>query len=185
VEAATALAHGAVGAGQAVLFASVVLASGDPARVPAAAVPLLVGVPMAELILVWHQRRVAATRAALTDRGLYRRRLARVCAATLAVLAVPVGLGAALAGLHTGRLAAAVLLASVFALCLVLVAHQRLGLAALLVWWPAALIWLLYRNLPGAGHELVDTLVAVVLFAVCLPALGVVALVLRDRWSYR
>jgi hypothetical protein len=29
-----------------------------------------------------------------------------------------------------------------------------------------------------------DALVAGVLFAVCVPALGVVLLVLRDRWSY-
>jgi hypothetical protein len=184
-EAAIALAHGAVGAGQAVLFASVVLAGGDPARVPVAAVPLLIGVPLAELVLVWHQRRVAATRAELTDRWLYRKRLTRVALATLAVLAGPVAVGAGLTAAGTGRLAAAVLLTAVFALCLVLVAHRRLGLAALLVWWPALLIGVLYRVLPGAGTELVDTLVAVVLFAVCVPALGVVAMVLRDRWSYR
>jgi hypothetical protein len=184
-EVPRALAHGVVGAGQAVLFASVVLAGGDPARVPAAAVPLLIGVPLAELILVWHQRRVAATRATLTDRALYRQRLTRVCAETVAVLAGPVLIGAALTAGGTGRLAAAVLLTSVYALCLVLVAHRRLGLAALLVWWPAALIGVLYRMLPAAGPDLVDTLVAVVLFAVGVPALGVVAMVLKDRWSYR
>jgi uncharacterized membrane protein len=78
-----------------------------------------------------------------------------------------------------------VLLTSVYALCLVLVAQRRLGLAALLVWWPGALIAVLYRTLPGAGPDLVDTLVAVVLFAVCVPALGVVAMVLKERWSYR
>jgi hypothetical protein len=184
-EAGAALAHGAVGAGQAVLFASVVLADADPARVPVAAVPLLVGVPVAELVLAWHQRRVAATRAALTDRWQYSHRLTRVSAATVGALAVPVLGGAALAAAGTGRLAAAVLLTSVYALCLVLVAHRRLGLAALLVWWPAVLTAVLYRSLPTASPLLVDTLVAVVLFAVGVPALGVVAMVLKDRWSYR
>jgi hypothetical protein len=47
------------------------------------------------------------------------------------------------------------------------------------------LIGVLYRARPGATTSLVDTLVAVVLFAVCVPALGVVAMVLKDRWSYR
>jgi hypothetical protein len=134
---------------------------------------------------VWHQKRVAATRAALTDRWQYPRRLTRVSLATLAVLAVPVAIGAALTTVDAGRLAAVVLLTAVNALCLVLVAHRRLGLAALLVWWPAVLIGVLYRALPGTGTGPIDTLVAVVLFAVCLPALGVVAMVLKDRWSYR
>jgi hypothetical protein len=184
-EAATAVANGAVGAGQAVLFASVVLAGDGMVRAPAAAIPLLVGVPLAELVLVWHQRRVAATRAALTDRWQYPRRLTRVSLATLAVLAVPVVVGAVMTAFGAGRLAAAVLLTAVNALCLVLVAHRRLGLAALLVWWPSVLTCVLYRALPEATTALIDTLVAVVLFAVCLPALGVVAMVLKDRWSYR
>lgn len=184
-EAARALANGAVGAGQAVLFASVVLAGGDLLREPVAMIPLLVGVPLAELVLVWHQRRVAVTRAALTDRWQYPRRLTRVSLATLGVLAVPVAAGAVLTASESGRLAAVVLLAAVNGLCLVLVAHRRLGLAALLVWWPAVLIGVLYRALPGATTQLVDMLVAVVLFAVCVPALGVVAMVLKDRWSYR
>jgi hypothetical protein len=181
-EAASALANGTVGAGQAVLFASVVLTGGGALI---AAVPLLIGVPLAELVLVWHQRRVAATRAALTDRWQYPRRLTRVSLATLAVLAVPVVTGALLTAAEAGRLAAVVLLAAVNGFCLVLVAHRRLGLAALLVWWPAVLIGVLYRALPGATTGLVDTMVAVVLFAVCVPALGVVAMVLKDRWSYR
>ena len=184
-EAAAALAYGAVGAGQAVLFASVVLAGDDLMRMPVAAVPLLIGVPLAELVLVWHQRRVAATRAALTDRWQYPRRLTRVSLVTLGVLALPVAAGAVLTASESGRLAAVVLLAAVNGLCLVLVAHRRLGLAALLVWWPAVLIGVLYRALPGATTRLVDMLVAVVLFAVCVPALGVVAMVLKDRWSYR
>ncbi|GIJ59474.1 hypothetical protein Vau01_069900 [Virgisporangium aurantiacum] len=184
-EAARALANGAVGAGQAVLFASVVLAGGDLLREPVAVIPLLVGVPLAELVLVWHQRRVAVTRAALTDRWQYPRRLTRVSLATLGVLAVPVAAGALLTASESGRLAAVVLLAAVNGLCLVLVAHRRLGLAALLVWWPAVLIGVLYRALPGATTQLIDMLVAVVLFAVCVPALGVVAMVLKDRWSYR
>jgi len=108
-----------------------------------------------------------------------------VSLATLAVLAVPVAAGALLTAAEAGRLASVVLLAAVNGLCLVLVAHRRLGLAALLVWWPAVLIGVLYRALPDATTDLADTLVAVVLFAVCAPALGVVAMVLKDRWSYR
>src|SRR5207245_8992375 len=73
-----ALMHGAVGAGQAVLFAAVVLAGADPSRLPVAAVPLLAGVPVAELTLVWHQRRVAAVRAQMSDRTAYQRRLSAV-----------------------------------------------------------------------------------------------------------
>ena len=128
---------------------------------------------------------VAVTRASLTDRWQYPRRLTRVSLATLGVLAVPVAAGAVLTASESGRLAAVVLLAAVNGLCLVLVAHRRLGLAGLLVWWPAVLIGVLYRALPGATTRLVDLLVAVVLFAVCVPALGVVAMVLKDRWSYR
>jgi hypothetical protein len=184
-DASRALGHGAIGAGQAVLFASVVLAGGDPARLSAAAVPLLIGVAAAELALVWHQRRISATRAALTDRAMYRDRLTRICATTVAVLAGPVLAGAALAAAGAGQLAAVVLLTSVYALCLVLVAQQRVGLAALLVWWPGALIAVLHRALPAAGPDLLDTLVAVVLVAVCVPAVGVVAMVLKDRWRYR
>jgi hypothetical protein len=180
-----ALMHGAVGAGQAVLFAAVVLAGSDPSRLPVAAVPLLAGVPVAELTLVWHQRRVAAVRAQTCDRVVYQRRLSSVSVATVSVLAAPVGLGAGLTMAGTGRLAAAVLLAAGYALCLVLVAHRRLGLAAMLVWWPALLVGVLYRWLPTLGAGVVGTLVAVVLFAICVPALAVVAMVLRDRWSYQ
>jgi hypothetical protein len=180
-----ALVHGAVGAGQAVLFAAVLLVGSEPSRLPIAAVPLLAGVPVAELTLVWHQRRVAAVRAKLCDRVAYQRRLNSVSLGTLAVLSMPVALGAACTVSGAGRLGASMLLTAGYALCLVLVAHRRLGLAALLVWWPALLIGVLYRCLPAIGPGLVETLVATVLFAVCLPALVVVAMVLRDRWSYR
>jgi hypothetical protein len=120
------------------------------------------------------------------------------------VLALPVLAGAALCvpvlagnGLLAGRfdalpgqprIATAVLLTGVFALCLVLVTHRRLVTAAILVWWPATLITLTARMLPEYAHlppTFTNWVTGLTLFAVCLPALVVVALVIRDPWSYR
>ena len=199
-----ALGYGAVGAGQGVLFVLVVLVGAHSAKLPLDAVPLLVGVPMTELLLLWHQRRVADGRATLHDRAAFEQHLVRVSRGTVAMLCLPVAIGASLCApvmagraLVSGhleglpgqsRLATAVLLTAVFALCLVLVTHRRLGTAAILVWWPAALIGLTARALPGWVHLPVNVahwVAGLTLFAVCLPALVVVALVIRDPWSYR
>jgi hypothetical protein len=201
---AAAVGYGAVGTGQAILFVLVVLTGSGSGLVPIDAVPLLVGVPLTELLLVWHQRRVADGRARLDDRAAFGRHLKRVSRGTVVVLALPVLAGAALCvpvlagnGLFAGRLdalpgqpriATAVLLTGVFALCLVLVTHRRLVTAAILVWWPAALIALTGRMLPQYAHlplTFTNWVTGLTLFAVCLPALVVVALVIRDPWSYR
>jgi hypothetical protein len=189
------IGYGLVGAGQAVLFVLVVLLGVGLTPAPIDVVPLLVGVPLIELLLVWHQRRVADGRATLDERAAFGRHLARVSRGTMLALCAPVFLGAAmcaplLAGAGHGEplLATSVLLTSVYALCLVLVTHRRLGTAAVLVWWPAALIAITARALPGWAHlpvAFTHWVTGLTLFAVCLPALVVVALVIRDPWSYR
>lgn len=199
-----ALGYGAVGAGQAVLFVFVVLNGSGPELVPMDAVPLLAGIPLIELLLLWHQRRVADGRARLDDRTAFSKHLKRVSHGTVLALCLPVFAGAALCApvlagpaLLEGRLdalpgqprlATAVLLTGVYALCLVLVTHRRLITAAILVWWPAALIAITAKTLPGYVHlplTFTNWVTGLTLFAVCLPALVVVALVIRDPWSYR
>jgi hypothetical protein len=200
----SAVGYGAVGAGQAVLFVLVVLTSPNPGLIPVDAVPLLVGVPLIELVLLWHQRRVADGRATLDDRAAFSRHLRRVSRGTVAALCLPVFAGAALClpvlaghALFAGRLdglpgqprvATSVLLTAVYALCLVLVTHRRIITAAILVWWPAALVAVTAHTLPGWVHlppTFTNWVIGLTLFAVCLPALVVVALVIRDPWSYR
>jgi hypothetical protein len=178
-----AFGYGTVGTGQAVLFVLVVLAGASASRLPLDATPLLVGVPLIELLLLWHQRRVADGRATLDDRAAFKRHLVRAGRGTVAALCVPVAVGAALTS--QPRLATAVLLTAVYALCLVLVTHRRLGTAAILVWWPAALIALTARSLPHLPTIVTHWVTGLTLFAACLPALVVVALVIRDPWSYR
>ena len=130
-----ALRHGLVGAGQALLFVVVVLAPGGRLTL---AVPLLVGVPLTELLLVWHQRRVADGRARLADRAAFTDRLVRAAAGSAVALALPLAGGLALLGWP--RLAGTVLLAGLYAICLVLVAHRRPLSAAGLMWWPALVL---------------------------------------------
>ncbi|WP_327006502.1 hypothetical protein OHA72_04025 [Dactylosporangium sp. NBC_01737] len=191
-----ALLYGLVGTGQAALLGAVALDGIAPHRVPVAAVPLLVGVPLIELTLVWHQRRVAYARAVLADRAAFDRRLARISKGTVAVLCVPVGLGAAIAGaVWVGvsgpggqSLAAAILLTGVYALCLVLAAHGRAGTAALVVWWPTLLVAGVGHWAPALVHvapTFTETLAVATLLGAGLPGLAVAALVLRDPESYR
>jgi hypothetical protein len=191
-----AFLYGAVGTGQAALLTIVALDGIATTRVPPEAIPLLVGVPLIELTLVWHQRRIAAARAALDDRAAFDRRLAQVSAGTVAVLAFPVLAGAALAvaawaGAHPPggqALAASVLLTAIYALCLVLAAHRRAGTAATLVWWPALLVAGLSSGasaLVQVAPRFTETLAAVTLLGASLPGLVLAALVLRDPESYR
>jgi hypothetical protein len=163
-----AFRHGLVGAGQAVLFVVVALGPGDTF---ATAVPLLVGVPLMELMLVWHQRRVADGRACLADRAAFRQHLSQVAKGSGLALGLPLLGGAALAG--RSPLAGTVLLAGLFALCLVLVAHRRPLSAALVVWWPAVLC---------AAHP--ASAVATLLCAYP-PALALAVMAMRDPASYR
>jgi hypothetical protein len=182
------LSHGCVGTGQAVLFVLVVLAGSTATRLPIEALPLLAGVPMTELALLWHQRRVAGGRDALDDRAAFRRHLRAASWGTLAVLAVPTVAGAYLATAGTSRLASTVELTAAYALCLVLVAHRRIGTAAILMWWPAALIAVADTYLgryAQVSQAFLGRVGAAILLAVCLPALGMAAVAMRDPWSYR
>ncbi|GAA1560037.1 hypothetical protein GCM10009827_096450 [Dactylosporangium maewongense] len=191
-----ALLYGLVGTGQAALLRAVALDGIAPHRVPVQAVPLLVGVPLIELTLVWHQRRIAYARAVLADRAAFDRRLARISKSTVGVLSVPVALGAAIAGaVWVGisgpggqALAAAILLTGVYALCLVLAAHGRAGTAALVVWWPTLLVAGVGHWAPALVHvapTFTETLAVATLLGAGLPGLAVAALVLRDPESYR
>jgi hypothetical protein len=163
-----ALRQGLVGAGQALLFAVVVL---RPGSTIGAAGPLLVGVPLTELMLVWHQRRVADGRESLVDRAAFRRHLARVSGGSGLALGLPLVLGLSLLGRPAW--ATPVLLAGLYALCLVLVAHRRMAGALVLMWWPVPLVWLA----PGGA--------AVTLLCAYPPALALAVLAMRDPWSYR
>jgi hypothetical protein len=191
-----ALLHGCVGTGQAALLVGVALDGVTSTHVAPEAVPLVVGVPLIELCLVWHQRRVQAARARLADRLVFERRLAAVSAGTVAVLALPILGGGAIAGaVWTGGrppggqpLAIAVLLTGVYALCLVLAAHRRAGTAATMVWWPALLVLVVGGAAPNVVRvvpHFADTLAAATLLGAGLPGLVVAALVLRDPESYR
>ncbi|GAA2377382.1 hypothetical protein [Dactylosporangium salmoneum] len=187
--------YGLVGTGQAALLRTVALDGIAPHRVPVEALPLLFGVPLIELTLVWHRHRIAAARADLADRFAFDRRLARISAATVAVLGVPVFAGAAIAGavwfglLRGGQsFAAAVLLTGVYALCLVLAAHGRAGTAAIVVWWPTLLVAGVGHWAPALVHvapAFAETLAVATLLGAGLPGLAVAALVLRDPESYR
>jgi hypothetical protein len=191
-----ALLFGCVGTGQATLLVSVALDGVAPSHVAPGTVPLLIGVPLIELCLVWHQRRVGAARARLADRAVFERRLRAVSTGTVAVLAVPVVAGGVCAvavwlGGHPpgGQpLAIAILLTGVYALCLVLAAHRRAGTAATLVWWPALLVLVVGAAAPAVGRvapHFADTLAAATLLGAGLPGLAVAVLVLRDPESYR
>jgi hypothetical protein len=170
-----ALEHGVIGGGQAVLCYAIVLA-GAAGQVPLAAVPVMVAVPLIELTLLWHQHRITIALSVIEDPMVFRYRAARVGAGTLAVLALPVVAGPAVAGLAPPRLVAAVLLAGVFALTLVLVAHRRPGPAMALVGVPAALV-----ALPPAP---MSTAIAV-LIAANLVGLPLAYRAMCDPASYR
>jgi hypothetical protein len=168
--------HAVIGAGQAVLCYVIVLA-GSAGQVPLAAVPVIVAVPLIELTLLWHQHRITIALSVLDDPVVFRHRAARVSAGSLAVLAVPAVAGPALAGVAPPRLVAAVLLAGVFALTLVLVAHRRPGPAMALVGVPTALV-----TLPAAAP--MSTAIVVLLVANMI-GLPVAYQAMCDPASYR
>jgi hypothetical protein len=191
-----AVIFGMVGCGQAVLLILVAFRGSSSFSLPPELIPLLIGVPLTELALVWHQRRVAAARAVLENRAAFDRRLNQLSAGTVAMLAVPVVVGAAIAGaawlganpVGGQSVAAAVLLTAVFALCLVLAAHRRPATAAILVWWPAFLIVGGSSWAPALVHvapSFTETLAAATMLGASLPGLVVAAFVLRDPESYR
>jgi hypothetical protein len=191
-----AVIFGTVGCGQAVLLILVAFKGSTTFGVPPELIPLVIGVPLTELALVWHQRRVAASRAVLENRAAFDRRLSRLSAGTVAMLSIPVVIGAVIAGAAWlganppggQSIASAVLLTAVFALCLVLAAHRRPATAAILVWWPALLIGGVSSWAPALVHvapSFTETLAAATMLGASLPGLAVAAFVLRDPESYR
>jgi hypothetical protein len=191
-----AVIFGMVGCGQAVLLILVAFKGSASFGLSPVLVPLLIGVPLTELALVWHQRRVAAARAVLENRAAFDKRLNRLSAGTVAMLAIPVAVGAGVAGAAWlgadppggQSVGAAVLLTAVFALCLVLAAHRRPATAAILVWWPAFLIGGVSSWAPALVHvapSFTETLAAATMLGASLPGLVVAAFVLRDPESYR
>ncbi|WP_186316180.1 hypothetical protein [Catellatospora sichuanensis] len=189
---AVAARHGTVGAGQALLFILVALQQTGTIAPAATSAPLLVGIPLTELMLLRHQRRVADGRVRLTDRTAFRRHLARTGTTTGLALAVP-PLAAAALLLSTPTpdgwaVTASTLLAGINAICLVLVAHRRPASALALIWLSAALIALsitalriLLPNAPDAA----TASSAVILLCLYPPALAEAVRALKDPWSYR
>lgn len=187
-----AAGHGVVGTGQAVLFVLVVLQQAGTVAPAMTSAPLLVGVPMTELLLLRHQRRVADSRARLADRAHFRRHLARAGHATGLALAVPLLAGGLL--VVTGptplgwAVAASTLLAGINALCLVLVAHQRPAIAAGLVWTSAVLIAVTASALPSMLPAMpVAVTIFGALIMLCLYPFALIEAVsaMKSPWSYR
>jgi hypothetical protein len=187
-----AASHGIVGAGQAVLFILVVLVPAGTVAPVAASAPLLLGIPLAELMLLQHQRRVADCRARAADRAVFQRNLKKVSWLTALPLGLPLLVALALIGYATGAdewaLATSTLLMGINAICLVLVAHRRPFTAILLVWPCAALIAMgalaaavLLPELTGAATRAA----AVVMLCLYLPAMAEAVSAIRNPWSYR
>lgn len=189
---AIAVRHGTVGAGQAALFILVVLQLAGTVAPAASSAPLLLGIPLTELMLLRHQRRVADGRVRLTDRTAFRRHLARLGTTTGLALAVPLVAAAALMltrpGPHGWAVTASTLLAGINAICLVLVAHRRPAVAVGMIWLAVVLIALsiaaLRIMLPGAP-DAAAAVSAVILLCLYPPALAEAVRALKDPWSYR
>ncbi|GAA1371219.1 hypothetical protein [Catellatospora chokoriensis] len=189
---ATAAGHGLVGTGQAVLFILVVLHHAGTVAPAMPSAPLLLAMPLTELMLLWHQRRVAEGRARLADRAPFLRHLRRVGSGTGLALALPLlagGTAATLASSPDGwAMTASTLLAGINAICLVLVAHRRPVSAAALVWSAGALVAVVAMVVPAL---LTTAPVAITkgssLILLCLypPALLAAINAMKDPWSYR
>ncbi|MBB5872884.1 hypothetical protein F4553_006318 [Allocatelliglobosispora scoriae] len=189
---ATAAGHGVVGAGQAVLFVLVVLQLAGTVAPAATSAPLLVGVPLTELMLLWHQRRVADGRARLADRAAFRRHVRRVGNGTGLALALPLVIGASVALVAASpdawAVASSTLLAGINALCLVLVAHRRPMSATALVWFAGALIGFSTLAIPVLLSTMPVALTkgcALILLCLYPPALLEAVSAMKDPWSYR
>ncbi len=193
-----AVRHGMVGAGQGALFVVVVLHRISTMSVPVSALLLLAGVPLAELTVLWHQWRVAEGRRLLANRDAFAWHLRNIGMGTTLCLALPLIVTAwpgamVVLGRWPGSagVCESVLLAGFNALCLVFVAHRRPLTAAVLVWWPVALLTAtlcaphgLMPALPP-GHVLADRLTTATLLCAYPPALTLAAMALRDPWSYQ
>jgi hypothetical protein len=189
---ATAAGHGAVGAGQAALFILVVLQQAGTVVPAATSAPLLVGVPLTELVLLWHQRRVAYGRVRLTDRTAFRRHLRSVGRTTGLALAAPLVVGTVLAltvATPAGwAVTACTLLTGVNAICLILVAHRRSAGAIALVWLGALLIvisGLALSILQPAATGTMSQCCSLILILLYPPALLAALRAMKDPGSYR
>ncbi|SNT65264.1 hypothetical protein SAMN05421812_12132 [Asanoa hainanensis] len=168
-----------IGAGQAGAF---LLVSRLEAGAGAAAVPLLLAVPLIELFVGWHAAGAAAGLDLYDDLATYRRHLRALGVVTLAALVPPLAIGAALvfaafrlpyelsrhpdARTLVLSAAAGLLLAGVWAATLLLATRGRLVLAALLALAPVA-----FAVVPVAGWLVaVPTGSAESLIQVLLPA---------------
>lgn len=188
---ATAAGHGVVGAGQAVLFVLVVLQMAGTVAPVMTSAPLLVAIPLTELMLLWHQRRVADGRARLADRASFRRHLRGVGRGTGLILALPLLAGVAWAAWASSSggwaVTSSTLLAGINAICLVLVAHRRPVSAAVLVWSAGALIAFAAMVVPVvfADAPVAITKGSVVLLCLYPPALLEAVSAMKDPWSYQ
>jgi hypothetical protein len=191
-QSGSALGHSVIGAGQAVLFILVVLQQSGTVAPAATSAPLLLGIPLTELLLLQHQRRVASGRSQFADRAAFRLHLRQISWWTGVPLTLPVLIAFVLAWQADTpggwALTASTLLAGINAICLFLVAHRRPYGAVLLVWIAAGLIAIgtltLPMLVPGLTAVIAKTS-AVVLFLVYLPALAEAVNAIKDSWSYR
>ncbi|GIH06890.1 hypothetical protein Rhe02_49570 [Rhizocola hellebori] len=187
-----AAGHGIVGAGQAALFVLVVLTPAGTLTPIAASAPLLLGIPLTELMLLQHQRRVADGRERAAQRATFELHLRRISWLTAVPLVAPMPAALALVWLASSSdgwvLAACTLLTGINAICLVLVAHRRQSTAILLVWLSAALIamgTLVTATLLPELRAAAAGAAALAMLCVYLPAAAVAVAAIRDPWSYR
>jgi hypothetical protein len=155
-----AIAYLLVGLGQSSAFALVWLSSSEGKMVgatamPPATAPLLLAVPLIEIMVGWHEARASDGLDAYDDRHAHRRHVRKLAVVTLTALLPPLAVGlalgasahrlpfglsshAAVRGLVLG-VASGVLLAGVFAVTLLLTARRRLVTAAVFATCPAGL----------------------------------------------
>jgi hypothetical protein len=151
-EVTSALGHAVVGAAQAVLFVAAMLAGVSAekqvfgAMLQITTAPLLIGAFTAEYLMLRHRARLEHALETSTDRVGFQKQLFGAVCWILGVLALAVvsGLAAAVNWAATDlisglQLACGVLLAGLSVLTLVLTAHGKLRLAAVLVGSPATL----------------------------------------------
>jgi hypothetical protein len=170
-----AFAYLLVGLGQSSAFALVWLSGSDPAAasgmvLPPATVPMLLAVPLVEILVNWHVTRASDGLDAYDDRHAHRRHSHKLAAVTVTALLPSLAIGLALAtsayrlpfGLssYAGirnlvlEVASGFLLTGVFAVILLLTARRRLVTAAVFSVCPAALALVLSASpVAAAGPQ--------------------------------
>jgi hypothetical protein len=170
-----AFAYLLVGLGQSSAFALVWLSGSDPAAasgmvLPPATVPMLLAVPLVEILVSWHVTRASDGLDAYDDRHAHRRHSHKLAAVTVTALLPSLAVGLVLAtsayrlpfGLSSYvairnlvlEVASGFLLTGVFAVILLLTARRRLVTAALFSICPAALALVLSASpVAAAGPQ--------------------------------